>query len=320
MTAADFDDSISFDSAGVLRYLRRSGGALRRLGLAGAALLEDSGTGVLACRAGAGVVTCPPLQADYSPDGKSLAVQTSGTLSGELRLLAPLAEQITLNGAAVAFRKDGDYRVIATGSAPVWGAAVNAASFAPALASGALFSIFGTNLALATASAPALPLPLELAGIRVLVNGAPVPLLYASPLQINAQLPPNLSLVPAQVMVAGPSGTTGPQAISVAAVAPGIFTASRSTTHLTIYATGLGPVAPAIPAGSPAGASPLSRCTLPVTVSMGGKDAPVTYAGLAPGLAGVYQVNAQLPAGLPAGPLPVTVTVAGTASNTITLP
>ncbi len=52
----------------------------------------------------------------------------------------------------------------------------------------ALFTIFGQDLAGETRSASP-PLPLELAGVRVSMDGAPAPLLYVSPTQINGQVP-----------------------------------------------------------------------------------------------------------------------------------
>lgn len=68
-----------------------------------------------------------------------------------------------------------------------------------------------------------------------------------------------------------------------------------------IYATGLGAVAPPVPIGSAAPLSPLSRTTVDIQVLIGGVDAQVQFAGLTPGLAGVYQVNLVVPH-VPPGP------------------
>ncbi len=65
----------------------------------------------------------------------------------------------------------------------------NAASFQNGIAPGSIVSIFGNNLATATDAATRFPLPLELAGASVRINGIAAPLLYASPGQINAQVP-----------------------------------------------------------------------------------------------------------------------------------
>lgn len=47
-------------------------------------------------------------------------------------------------------------------------------------------------------------------------------------------------------------------------------------------------------------------------MNIGGKNAPVSFAGLVPGLVGLYQINAQVPPGVqPGDSVPVTVSVSG---------
>ncbi len=80
--------------------------------------------------------------------------------------------------------------------APVISGLENAASYQPTLTyTGAIATIFGTNLANATASAKVVPLPLELGGTAVMVGGVAAPLFYVSPTQINFQVPANGSVV-----------------------------------------------------------------------------------------------------------------------------
>jgi uncharacterized protein (TIGR03437 family) len=87
---------------------------------------------------------------------------------------------------------------------------------------------------------------------------------------------------------------------------------------LVLYADGLGAVAPGIQSG--AAPDGLSGTMNPVTVTVGGVDAEVYFAGLAPGFIGLYQVNFRVPPGAPLGAaVPLTVTVAGIQSNTATL-
>ncbi len=58
----------------------------------------------------------------------------------------------------------------------------------------------------------------------------------------------------------------------------------------------------------------MNNTVMPVTVTIGGKAATVTYSGLAEGWVGLYQINAIVPSGL-TGTEPVVVTVGGTYSS-----
>ena len=60
--------------------------------------------------------------------------------------------------------------------------------------------------------------------------------------------------------------------------------------------------------------APLARTSTP-EVLIGGKPAEVTFAGLTPGLAGVYQVNATVPSGLRPGRQTVSWRIGGATSN-----
>jgi len=88
---------------------------------------------------------------------------------------------------------------------------------------------------------------------------------------------------------------------------------------LSIYCTGLGSTSPAVATGVPAPFSPLARVRTDVTVTLGGLPAPVSFAGLTPGLIGFYQINATVPAGItPGDTVPVVVSQNG-ASGTATI-
>jgi uncharacterized protein (TIGR03437 family) len=73
-----------------------------------------------------------------------------------------------------------------------------------------------------------------------------------------------------------------------------------------------------VPTGAAASADPLSYVSAKVTATVGGALADVLFAGLAPGFAGLWQVNVTLPTGM-TGAVPVIVSVAGVASNTVTV-
>jgi uncharacterized protein (TIGR03437 family) len=87
---------------------------------------------------------------------------------------------------------------------------------------------------------------------------------------------------------------------------------------LAVYATGLGVVDPPVATGAPASAVTLSKVTAEVTATVGGQPATVLFAGLAPGYAGLYQVNLTVPQLAP-GDYQVQISAGGVASNTATV-
>jgi uncharacterized protein (TIGR03437 family) len=84
---------------------------------------------------------------------------------------------------------------------------------------------------------------------------------------------------------------------------------------ISVYATGLGPLSPPVPQGTPASSTTLSTTTSPVTASIGGRSATVMYAGSAPGQIGVYQVNVLVPVATPSGAARLTLSVDGNSSQ-----
>jgi uncharacterized protein (TIGR03437 family) len=83
---------------------------------------------------------------------------------------------------------------------------------------------------------------------------------------------------------------------------------------IQFYVNGLGPVTNQPASGSPALVSPLSQTIVPPVVMIGGQQATVQFAGLAPTFVGLYQVNAYVPAGLAAGNQPITIAIGGKTS------
>jgi uncharacterized protein (TIGR03437 family) len=222
---------------------------------------------------------------------------------------------------------------------------LNGASFldTSTLAPGVLISVFGRALADSSVSGMT-PLPTDLAGTQVSLGGRPLPLLYASDGQVNAQVPYDLSVnTQLQLQVKRGTALSVPQSLTVAPAQPAIFTLDQSGRGqgaivnannvvvdasapaaigdtVVIYCTGLGPVSPALTAGTSAPSTTLSRTTNPVTVTIGGQPAVVQFAGLTPGFAGLYQVNALVPDGASSGnTVPVVLEVAGQASPPVTM-
>ena len=232
------------------------------------------------------------------------------------------------------------------------GGVVLGAGFTPGpLAPGSIVSLFGQNLAAGNNLASELPLPRSLGLVRVLIGGQEAPLFFAGPGQVNAQVPFELEADrQLQVLVEANEVLSAPEPLQTAANRPGIFTLGppfgdqgailiANTNRLampetpnvpsepaeiggfiSIFCTGLGATEPAVASGDPGPAGPLATVTTPVSVTIGNQSATVSFAGLAPGFVGVYQVNAQVPAGVtPGDAVPVVLTQGGFQSNTATI-
>ena len=97
---------------------------------------------------------------------------------------------------------------------------------------------------------------------------------------------------------------------------------ARPGETILVYLTGLGSVSPAIADGVPAPtAEPLARASdANISVRMQGRPAAITYAGLAPGFVGLYQINVTIPAGTTAGSQFLNVLGSGAQSSQIQIP
>ena len=133
---------------------------------------------------------------------------------------------------AVANSDDGTLSVMLNSYSKTAAVAVSAASGTAPVAPGSIVSIYGSSLATGPTSATMLPLPTSLGGTSVTItdaNGAQttLPLFYAGPTQINAEIPPSASAGGATLTIAAPSGTqTAP--VTLAAIAPGLFSANQT--------------------------------------------------------------------------------------------
>jgi uncharacterized protein (TIGR03437 family) len=88
---------------------------------------------------------------------------------------------------------------------------------------------------------------------------------------------------------------------------------------VVIYCTGLGATTPAVASGQAAPSNPLARIDSPPVVTIGGAPATVQFAGMTPGLVGLYQLNVVVPAGVSGAAVPVAITHQGVTSNTVTI-
>jgi uncharacterized protein (TIGR03437 family) len=219
---------------------------------------------------------------------------------------------------------------------------VSAASFVKftALAPGGLIAIFGNLLADDTISASSIPLPTTLGNAQVIIAGQPAPLLFVSPGQINAVVPFSLNTNTTQSLLIQRDLTlSSPVPINVADGQPAVFlnpsaipyvfayrgtapaflvtpsTPAQAGDVLLFYCAGLGVTNPPVADGVASPSSPLAYTQSSVTVTIGGQNANVIFAGLTPTLVGLYQVNLTMPAGVtPGNAVPVLLTVAGQTS------
>ena len=225
------------------------------------------------------------------------------------------------------------------------GGVVNAASYTAPVAPGSIAAAFENFLLTAAAGATQPPQPTGISGLSLQFGGGRLaPLFYVSGGQVNFQVPWELAGQSQTTLAATLNGQAGAaQTVSLAPFAPAIFSinaegigqgaildasnrlvdstnpAKAGSTVVQIFCTGLGAVTYQPATGVAALSNPLSYTTTKPGVTIGGVAAnPVSFYGLAPGFAGLYQVNAQVPAASAKGnAVPVTISIGGATSNTV---
>jgi uncharacterized protein (TIGR03437 family) len=272
----------------------------------GTLMIADTGANVIRQLSTSGVLTAiagtgsagfsgdgsPALTAPLNAPG-GLAIGSNGTIliadagNNRIRSLTPLS---------------------AVASETATAAVVNAASLATgAIAPGEIVTIFGTGF--------------NTANTQLLFDGAPATLFYTSATQINALVPASLAANSTTTMSIVVDGAAiAGSSIPVVAATPGIFTVSGGAGQaaannqdgslnsasnpaargsvISLYATGQG------------------SNTGNATITIAGYNAPLLYAGPAPGFPGLMQINAQIPTGfLPPGIQSVQLSVGGVFSQ-----
>lgn len=204
---------------------------------------------------------------------------------------------------------------------------VNVFSFAPAgnpIAPGEFITIFGTGLP--PRNAVSVPFPAALNGVQLLINGTPAPLYLITSTQVFAVVPYSVTGSTATIVLSNAGAQSNTITVPLAATSPGVASVTQNgigaaaVTHangqlisasspalrgetVVLYLTGLGAVSPSVPDGSAAPSNPFSRTTSVLTIYLNGvcPNSPncnasnISYQGLAPGFAGLYQVNFQIP-------------------------
>jgi uncharacterized protein (TIGR03437 family) len=256
-----------------------------------------------------------PRSIAVGPDG---TVYIADTNNHAIRVLTPTYPAITTNGVG------------------------NAASYATRISPGALASVFGAGFGSATYQADdGFAWPTSANMVSVKVNGAPAPLYYVSPGQINFQVPwatPTTGTVEIAVAVNGGSSNTA--IVAVGTAAPGLFVLpsgaaiAQNTPSYTLndpsnpapagstiiaYLTGSGPVSPAAKDGTPLRSDTLTWATSTYSAQIGSTTATVSFAGLTPGFIGLAQMNIIVPPALAPGVYPLSITIDGQTSNSGTI-
>ncbi len=259
---------------------------------------------------------------------------------------APRSAAISVSNQTVQVTQAG--AVITLSAAGV----ANAATFAAGpVAPGEIITVFGTGfgplqLVTAQVTADGTAITTLLSDTSVLFDGVPAPMLYTGDGQLSCIVPYSVSGKSATTLQVQYKGLLSASVtLPVAASSPGIFTLNQKGTGqgallnqdlkpnttanptaknsiVVLYATGGGVLNPTVADGKfVPGTQPLPRVTLPISVKIGGIDAPVTYAGGAPGLVnGAIQINARVAANVASGAVPVTVTIgAATSQSGVTL-
>ena len=319
--AIDSADSLYIADFGNNRIRKVSGGVIATV----------AGNGTLGFSGDNGPATSAQL---YYPQG--VAVDSAGNLyvadtnNNRIRVLTP---------------------AVVTAQTPTVMSMVNAASFIGGpISPGELVTIFGTGIGPATAAGattdPATgKLATTIGGVQVLFNGTPAPMIYASSTQVSAVVPYEMaSAASPSVRIEYAGQTSNADQVTLAATAPGLFAQNSSGrgpgailnqdsslngpgnpaakgSIVQVFMTGEGQTSPPSVTGA------ITTVSLPppqvtpapvqlIQVWINGQPTPYTYAGEAPDMiAGVMQLNVQIPSAAPSGPLSIQVSVGGNMSQ-----
>lgn len=227
------------------------------------------------------------------------------------------------------------------------GGVTSAATFQPVtIAPNSWVTIFGSNLAPTSRLWRADEiqngnLPKSLDNVGVTINGKPAYVEFISPGQINVLAPDDTSTGPVQVKLTTAAGsdtftaqyqTLTPglfqfDGVYLAAThadgsligkgglfpsAPAATTPAKPGETVILYGTGFGATTPSVPAGVVN--TQIANCNGDLVVTIGGAPAKVSFAGMIPNYAGLYQFNVEVPASAANGDQQVIAKVAGVSS------
>ncbi len=297
--------------------------------------LQTGGGLLVRARTNTDVPVMPDSIVATPSSGSSKSLNMSNSEIGYTDLIAAGNVALKVNSSSASFTQT--VNLPAGGSEPFVvkpGPMVNrvaasaAALFPLVLAPRMIVSIYGSNLAQSTAQAGSPPVPFTLSDVTVRLKGAQIGLFYVSPQQINAVLPDGVSgLIPLTIQNAAGSQTLN---LWIEPAFPAVFTLDQSGggaaaalnstnnqivsssnplhagEYLELFLTGL---------GTTVSQGGLAVAKQQPTITVGGLDCPVTYAGGAPGFPGLDQINCRIPSGLGAQPGATVIVHSGSRSS-----
>ncbi len=203
---------------------------------------------------------------------------------------------------------------------------LNAASFAVGypITPGGFVTMFGSGFGTQTATAGAFPFPATLGGVSATVNGRAAPIYRVLPGQITLVVPYSATGSTASIIVTVGTTVSNTVEVPLADSAPGIFSLTQNglgegaVLHanyrvvnadspalpgevVQVFLSGMGAVTPAVVEGAAAPSARPATVNALTAVTIGGQDAQISFNGLTPGLASLYQLNVKIPATLPPG-------------------
>jgi uncharacterized protein (TIGR03437 family) len=302
--------------------------------------LDPAGANLLfSTRIGAsgGVGTTNPAGMAVDSSGN---IYLAGNIVGPGLITTPGAFQTTASNSPCCYH--GFVAKIAS-TPPQITAVVDAAGSQSGISPGAWISIYGTNLAYTTrlwrdSEILGGKLPTLLDGVSVTIDGRLAAVNYISPLQLNVQVPDDTATGPVPVVVTTPQGTATIN-VPMQTVSPGLFmyqaangryvaaqhadysivgppglypgasSPAKPGEVIILYTTGFGPTLPPTPSGQVVTSAAQVVNLSAISVTIGGQQAPVQWAGIT--MAGVWQLNVQVPAGAATGDAAIMAQIGG---------
>ena len=320
---------------------------------AGLTLVSMAGTGWTCPAGGSSCTRSDGLAAGASYPAITVTVNVAANAQSQV------TNQVSVSGGGSAAASASDPTTIianVTAPLPTIKGVTNAASYATgAVSPGELVTIFGTNIGPATAAYattdPSIgKLATTIGGVQVLFNGIAAPMIYASSTQVSAVVPYEMASVASpSVWIKYLGQTSNGYPLTSATTAPGLFTQNASGSGpgsilnqdnslngpahpaakgsiVQVFMTGEGQTSPPSVTGAITTANlPPPQVTpaplLAVGVTINGQPALYVYAGEAPGLvAGMMQLNVQIPSNAQSGNLPILVSIGrNTSQNNVTV-